>query len=246
MALKKKISKVEFDALKPEVQALYVPDGDKGDAYKVDLDGDDDPVELKRAKDREKARADDAEKKLKEIEDKRKEDEEAIARGKGDLKTIEDSWKSKLSDQKNRSDGEIAKYRAVISKQFVSDVARNMAKDVSNAPDLLLPHIQSRLTVEYDGEGMPTTRVLDAEGKISASTVADLQAEMIANPKFKSIILATKASGGAGLPSLRQPGGGAPIKAPVIPGTETVNLAKLSPKQMVEHIKANPTQQEGT
>ena len=51
MALKRKITKADYDKLAADLKTEYVADGD--DNYRLDLDGEEDTGALKRAKDRE-------------------------------------------------------------------------------------------------------------------------------------------------------------------------------------------------
>ena len=61
MALKRKITKADYDKLAADLKTEYVADGD--DNYRLDLDGEEDTGALKRAKDRETQLRKDAEKK---------------------------------------------------------------------------------------------------------------------------------------------------------------------------------------
>jgi len=51
MALKRKIDKKTYDALSDDLKAEYTADGE---GYILDIDGDENPDELRRARDREK------------------------------------------------------------------------------------------------------------------------------------------------------------------------------------------------
>ena len=50
MALKKKLTKAEYEKLSEHIKAEYIEDGD---GFRLDIDGDEDTGALKRAKDRE-------------------------------------------------------------------------------------------------------------------------------------------------------------------------------------------------
>jgi len=66
---------------------------------------------------------------------------------------------------------------------------------LQGSANVLLPHIRSRLAVDYV-DGNPITRVLGPDGKPSAATLDELKAEFVANEAFAPIIAGSKASGG--------------------------------------------------
>lgn len=232
MALKRKINKTTFDKLSEEIKKEYKA-GSSDDEFILDTEGDEDTGALKRAKDREAQLRREAEEKLREATEKLEGLESGDARKKGDIETLEKSWKKKLDDKEKELGEKLTKAQAHIQRTLVDNVAKDIAHKISNAPALLLPHIRSRIVADLDGDE-PVTRVLDANGKPSALTVEDLQKEFVANKDFSAIILASKASGGAGKPS-NGTGGGAPtLNQPDKPA----DLSKLNPSQMVEHLKA--------
>ena len=75
----------------------------------------------------------------------------------------------------------------------VNAEARRIAGELAipGSADVLLPHIKARL--KYDS-GKVT--VLDAEGKPSASTPAELAKEIASNKAFAPLIVASLANGG--------------------------------------------------
>lgn len=193
MALKRKIDKAAFDKLSAEIKAEYVEkDGD----YVLDVDGDDggeDVGALRRAKDREVQARKDAEAKARDAEAKLAEIDTETARKGGDIATLEKSWQKKLDDQKAESDAALAKKDTFISSQLVDNVATQIAGEISTTPALILPHIKARLTADMTGD-TPATQYLGKDGK---PTTADaFKKEFVDNPDFKSIIRASKASGG--------------------------------------------------
>ena len=229
MALKKKLSKAEYDKLSDAIKAEYIEDGD---GFRLDIDGDEDTGALKRAKDREAQLRRDAEAKLREAQEELDRINGDDARKKGDIATLEKSWQKKLEDQKAEYEGRVGKLTAHTTKTLVDNVATQIATKISNAPALLLPHIKSRLQADFEGDA-PVTRVLDKDGKPSAMTVEELAAEFVANKDFSAIITASKASGGAGKPS-NNSGGGAPNNS-----DKPADLASMNPAQLAEHIKAS-------
>lgn len=229
MALKKKLSKAEYEKLSDAIKAEYIEDGD---GFRLDIDGDEDTGALKRAKDREAQLRRDAEAKLREAQEELDRINGDDARKKGDIATLEKSWQKKLEDQKAEYEGKVSKLTSHTTKTLVDNVATQIASKISNAPALLLPHIKSRLQADFEGDA-PVTRVLDKDGKPSAMTVEELAAEFVANKDFSAIITASKASGGAGKPS-NNSGGGAPNNS-----DKPADLASMNPAQLAEHIKAS-------
>jgi alanyl-tRNA synthetase len=232
MALKKKLTKAEYEKLSEHIKAEYIEDGD-GDGFRLDIDGDEDTGALKRAKDREAQLRREAETKLREAQEQLDALGNDDARKKGDIQTLEKSWQKKLEDQKAEYEGKLGKLTSHTQKQLVDNVATQIASKISNAPALLLPHIKARLQADFEGDA-PITRILDKDGKPSAMTVEQLSAEFVANKDFSAIITASKASGGAGKPS-NQNGGGAPNNSDKPPA----DLASMNPAQLAEHIKAS-------
>lgn len=227
MALKKKLSKEDYEKLSAHLKTEYIEDGE---GYKLDIDGDEDTGALKRAKDREAQLRKEAEKELKEAREKLAEIEGNDARKNGDIKTLEKSWSDKHESIKTEYEGKIGKLTSFISTALVDNVALQIASEISTAPKLLIPHIKARLAADFDGE-TPSTRVLDAAGKPSALKIDELKQEFVANKDFASIIIASKASGGAGKPN--NTGSGAPNS-----DHKPLNLATANPTQIAEHLKA--------
>lgn len=236
MALKKKLTKEEYAKLSDALKAEYIEDGD---GFRLDVDGEEDTGALKRAKDREAQLRREAEKAKKELEDRLAEIEGDDARKKGDIATLEKSWQKKLDDQKAEYEGKVAKLTGHTTKSLVDNVALSIASKISNAPNVILPHIRARLQADFEGDE-PKTRVLDKDGKPSAMTVDELSAEFVANKDFSAIITASKASGGAGKPS--QNGGG----APKINGQsdKPADLSKMNPQELAAHLKEAKAQTE--
>ena len=229
MALKKKLTKAEYEKLSEHIKAEYIEDGD---GFRLDIDGDEDTGALKRAKDREAQLRRDAEAKLREAQEELDRINGDDARKKGDIATLEKSWQKKLDDTKAEYEGKVSKLTTHTTKTLVDNVATQIATKISNAPALLLPHVKSRLQADFEGDS-PVTRVLDKDGKPSAMTVEELAAEFVANKDFSAIITASKASGGAGKPSNNN-GGGAPNNS-----DKPADLASMNPAQLAEHIKAS-------
>lgn len=195
--MKRKITKAEYDALVDAVKAHYKADGDN---YLLQLaeDADNDPVELRRARDREREAAKDAKKKADDLQIKLDELNNNSARKNGDIEALENSWKQKLKDAGTASEAAIAKLKESLKKLLVKDKAASIAKELAgDSAELLQPHIESRLQADLDG-AEPITRILDTNGALSAKSLDDLQKEIVADKRFSAIIVASRASGGAG------------------------------------------------
>lgn len=232
MALKKKITAEQFEKLSADLKTEYIKDGDE---YKLDVEGDEDTGALRRAKDREAQARRDAEARAKELEEKLEAIEGDDARKKGDVATLEKSWQAKLDKQKADAEASISKLTSHIQKNLVDAKAMEIASKISKSPALILPHIKARLLADFEGDS-PVTRVLDKDGKVSASSLDELQAEFVANPDFSAIIIASKASGGAGGGTKNNGGSGA---APAFKTTDnSADLSSMTPEQLVAHIDA--------
>jgi len=235
MALKRKITKEVFDKLSADLKAEYV---EKDGEYVLDVDGDDnneDVGALRRAKDREVQARKDAEKKAREAEAKLAELDGNDARKRGDIEALEKSWKDKYDKDTGELKTKLEAKDGFISKSLVDNVASSIAAEISTTPALILPHIRARLTADLEGD-TPTTKVLGADGKPSASTVDDLKKEFVDNKEFATIIRASKASGG-GAPDKGQRTrlGGASHNQP---GDKPTPLAALPAKDLAAQLKA--------
>lgn len=194
MALKAKIDKATFDALPDAVKFEYKPDGE---GFKLDIDDAEIASEMRRARDREKLRADEAEAARLEAERKLGEVEGNDARKRGDLDSIERSWSQKVEAAKTEAGKIIDKLKAQLSTLLVTDKAREIAQEISTAPAVLLPHIIAKLTADLEGE-TPTTRVLGEDGKPTALTLDDLKKSFVDSKDFAPIIIGSKATGSGG------------------------------------------------
>ncbi len=243
MALKQKIDKAAYDALPEAIKFEYKADA--AGAYVLDVEGYEDPGELRRAKDREaqarkeeKARADKAEADLKALQEANGDTDEARARKAGDIVTLEKSWQGKLTAAEQAAKDALAKERARTTRFLVDGVAQEIAGRISVSPSLLLPHIKARLAADFDGDE-PTTRVLGADGKLSALTIADLEKEFVANTDFAAIIKGSDASGG-GANGGQQKNGGAAKKLSEMNDAERVAFQKANPAEFKKQVAAQP------
>jgi hypothetical protein len=194
--LKLKISKDDHGKLPADIQKEYKAEGEE---FVLDTDVKfEDVTPLKNALAAEKDHRKKATEKVTQLETQvaalNDEKEKLEARAKP-ASELEKSWQAKLekttTDLKAREDA----LRKQLNTLLVDNVAIGIANEVATSPELLLPHLKSRLTVE-EVDGKFVTRVLDGEGKASALSVNELKQEVIANKQFAPIIKASNASGG--------------------------------------------------
>lgn len=192
MALKRKISKQVYEKLPEALKAEY---SESDGEFVLDIDGDEDTGALKRAKDRETQLRKEAEKKARELEEQLASVSDVDARKKGDIETLEKSWKKKHEETEAQYKARIEKLTNYTTKTLIDGAAGQMASKISTVPTLMARAIRERLSVDLDGDE-PTLRVLDTAGKPSALTIDELAQEFIANKDFSSIIVGSKATGG--------------------------------------------------
>lgn len=206
MALKRKISKESYGELSEVLQGEYV---EKDDDYILNIEGEEDTGKLKRAKDREVERRKEAEKAKREAEERLAEVEGDDARKRGDIETLEKSWKSKADKIENEYKDKLTKRDEFVKKTLIDNVALDMANGFKN-PALMMPHIEKRLGVDLEGDDFKSV-VLDAKGNRSALTIDELKKEFVANPNFADMIVVSKASGSGASTKNNPIGGGAPV-----------------------------------
>ena len=231
MALKKKITKEAYDKLSDALKAEYV---EKDGAYVLDVEGDEDTGALKRAKDRESQLRKDAEQRAREAEERLAEIEGDDARKKGDIATLEKKWKKDLEEANAKSSATIAKLTAHTTKTLLDGTAQQIAAKISTVPALMAKAIRERLAVNFDGDE-PTLQILDAAGKPSAMTLEQLSQEFVANKEYSGIIVGSKATGGGAAKDgfAKRNGGAAQDNT-----DKPVSLAKMNPRELAEHLKA--------
>ncbi len=251
MALKKILSQEDYDKLDNPTKILY--DKKDDDKYHLDLEKDD-AAELRRAKDHEVEARKKAEGELatttaalkvftdaEEANKKKKADakDDGLKKA-GDVEALEASWQAKLNKQTEESDKVIASLKSAYTLDVVDARAKTLASAVSESPELLLPHIRSRFSVDFTGDA-PVVRILDEEGKISALTSEDLQKEVVNDKRYAAIITGSKASGGG---AKGGDGGGATKKFGEMNAVERKTLRDENPGEYDRQVaaeKAAPT-----
>lgn len=218
-----------LDNLEGVDEALHTLYEERDGKFHLLLDGYEDPVKLKSAKDHEKRARQAAEQKVRELTEQVEQLTEKVSeiddtknRKPGDVGALEQSYKDKIEKIKAEHKKELAARDAQISKLLVDNVADTMAAELSDAPELLSEIIRKRLKAE-NGE----TRVLDANGELSATTVEELRDELRANKKYAAIIRGSQANGGGS-------GGGGKG------GSATKSFKDMSEKERTDLAKSNP------
>lgn len=242
MALKSTLESVE-GLPEPIVKEYKLIEVDGKKVYQLDVEGMEDTGALKRAKDHEKKARQEAEAKSKSHEselEKAKEEIDQMRRGaipKGDVEKLEASWKDKLAKKEAELGGERDAALGTIQQLLVDNVAQQIANKISNSPDLMIPQIKMRLGTEKTSAGY-VTRVLDKEGKPSATSIEELQKELTSDKRFAAIIISSKASGSGAA------GGGGSGGAPVVDPKFNPNTA--TPQQLAAHITAKKAAEAAT
>lgn len=238
MALKRKITKVEFDALDDLFKAEYE---EKDGGYVLDTD---DATELRNALERqkevgraEKERADRLQAEKEEAETGRVAAEAETARKKGDVTAIEASWQAKVDLEKNKAKTANEKLQLQLRTLLVDNVAVQLANELSDSPKILLPHIRERIYTDFEGDE-PVTRIRSPDGKPSALTVADLREEFLANADFSSIVTGTRATGGNAGQQRNGTNGSGGKKIKDMNEMERVALQKQNPDDFRRRIAA--------
>ena len=243
MALKFKIGKSVYDALPDDVKKEYKQTGDD---YTLDLDGYEDPAELRRARDHEKdaaaeakrqaaaekRRADDAERKAKDLEASGKSVDDAVKAKETEMQTKYDTDTKALTD---KLDG----LTQSVVKSTKNSIAGNLANKISTSPSLLIDKLAARIAVEIDEKTHEVKHyILGSDGKRSASTIEDLEKEALKNKEWAPILRGTRGNGGGGAPPMPG-GGGAPRSQQThTPGTPPDDLTKLPASELAARITA--------
>lgn len=193
--MKIRISKAEYDALSDALKLIYVVDGD---AYKLPLSEGEDPGALRRALDREKLETKAAKETLATAQAELDALKIEPARKTGDIAVLEKSWGDKLIKRENELNQQIATLKKSLESTLIDHATATVVGAITAKPEnasLMHPHIKERFEVVYDGD-LPTVKIKDATGRISAMNFDELQKELIATPKFSSVVVGSKASGG--------------------------------------------------
>lgn len=217
-----------MDAVPAELANFYT---EVNGVAQLQIDGYEDPAELRRARDREKEAARTLRESLTsvktELNDTLAQLDEARRQGgnKINVDQLENSYKQRLNSAGARAD----KLKDYIKRNMIDSTADVMAADVSLAPSIMRRIIAERLAVEFDENDMPSLRVLDGEGQISSLSTSDLRREIIDNKEYASIIKIGKATGSGASGHNGRGGGGAAPKP-----------HEMTTEQRAEFLKSDP------
>lgn len=237
------ITEDEYKTLPKSVQALFKKNSDGGYSPVTSEDGGD-TDKLKNALQRErddntqlKKDIADIKKEQKRLQDEAEAREADNSKKKGDVDALEKSWQAKMdklaADAKAKEDRLLGQLR----KATVEAEATRMASELSEHPELLLPHIQGRLDMEINEEtGEVKVRVLGADGKPTADTVEDFRKNVVADNKLAPLIKASEASGG-GAGGSKGRSGSAEKPLSEMTATEEAAFANANPERYAELTK---------
>lgn len=233
--MKFKITKAEFDALSPEVQAFYKASGSD---YQLSIEGGptDGTEELERMKTKHQMAEDHRKKAEKRLADAEAREEKlkkdlASASGAEAIKKIQDDHSADLeriraereTEKKNFIDQRNDLLRQQQAQRFRSEILAE-----GDLADLVAERYSSRLTVE-EVNGEPVVRVLDTDGKASTQSLDELQKEFVDNKAYQSVVK-IKAGGG----------GGASPNSPGSAGNERKKLSEMTGLEEAAFEKEDP------
>jgi hypothetical protein len=244
MALALKIGTAAYEKLPADVKKEYTKNGEE---YVLDVEGYEDPVALRNARDHEKTAAADAkreaaaakaaqaaaERKLADLGDVDKTKEAAVAAARLEVET-------RMGTDLTKATETLEKLRSTTIETARTSAAMAIANKISTSPSLLGPRVMDRIEVVLGDDFKPTVQFKDKTGKVAALSAEDIEKEFSTNPEFAPIIKASGGSGGGGAP--RQPGGGgAPRPGTTPPLTsdgKPADLSKMSAAELTAHIRA--------
>jgi len=236
MSLKSVLASLE--GIPEAIQAQYKEHDGK---FHLDIDGIDDHHgvgALKRAKDYEKENArkakDESLRLTSELEVARSEIDDLKKSGipKGDVERLEQSYKDRHAKSDASYQDKIKSLTSSLERLLLDGQAMSMANEVAAKTEyveILLPHIRSRLKMEAGEGDTHVVRIVDRDGKPSASTIEDLKKELLGNKAFAAILTGSKAAGG-GAGGGSGNGGGAPKKLNEMNDAERTKFAKDDPQ----------------
>lgn len=224
MAIKRKLTEAEVQALPADFQKEYKAVGDG--TFVLDVEGEDfEHVSNKRrieAEHREKA-----EKKARDLQDQL----DDVRRGnipKADVEALEKSWREKQADADKKYQTREAELTQALSKTVLDSLAGGIASELFTVPDVMTSNIRSRLEVEIV-DGNPLVRILK-DGKRSAMSAEDLKNELKGDAKLAPILIGSSAAGSGASGGNGNSGGGT---------TSVTEFNKLNDKQRTEMYEKN-------
>ena len=241
MAMTRRITKAVYDKLSDELKKEYKLDADEKNAT-LDLTDYEDPAELRRAKDREAQDARDLRTELRETKSALEALQAKDGKGNKDIETLERSWQEKLDAEKAKLQTRLDKLTRDATDGHRGALARDLANKLSTDPDIILPHIERRIQVELNENDERVTKILDADGKISAKTLSELESDILADKRFSRILKGSNASGGSadrtGGREQNGSGGGAGGRSGTNPN-QSPDLSKMKPAELAAYLAEN-------
>lgn len=241
MALKAKLTEADYNKLSADLKKEYTKNDD-GD-YVLEVEGGEDVGALKRAKDHEATERKRLAKEAKEAKEALElaQQELADAKEAGKKKqtdgeaAIEKAWKTKLEKVEKELKAQLEAANTALQTHLVDSVATTMATELAGEnSELLMPHIKGRLKAEIV-DGKAITRVLGADGAVSAATVDEFKKEVLSNQKFAAVLVGSKGSGG-GASGSRKAGSGASKKLSEMSGLEEAQFANANPAEYAQML----------
>lgn len=219
MTVKRKLSKSEWEILADPVKGLYKVDGD---SYILDFEDKafetlkDENAVLKAEK--AKGDAEEAARIAAAEERGRKKAEEEYKQAKADknVEAIEASWTKKYGELEVKLKAAEDAHQVFARKAMIDSAVVEMANRISTTPELIYPHIERRLDLDFSG-AEPKLFVKDESGLRSALTLQELEKSFVDNSKFATIIKQNGAGSGATVPPNSQttpPSGASGVQEP--------------------------------
>jgi hypothetical protein len=213
--LRNGIDKAAFDALPDVLKAEYKATGDN-----YTLQHDEDVGALKRAKDREKERADGLAVELSTEKNAHANTRKDATKEGTPLQIAEAAKLKALEEVKpklERADRLETRLKTSALNQTASELAAKIGGDKNKVA--LLPHIEKRLDVSLDDNDEVKLVIKGADGKPTALKIDDLEKEVRGDKNLASLVVVSAANGGVSRPvqGVKQsPASSAGEKAPLL------------------------------
>ena len=184
MEIDKSIGTEEWEKLPEPVRDLYTK---VGEMYLLNVKGQEPPPASERKAEAEVIRL------TAEIEALRAESEERAQKTAEEQTALLKKRNQETVDKLRR---ELAQRDAFAETHEIQRIAQELAAKISNAPEILLPHLKSRLkAATMNGE--VRVQVVDREGRESGISIDELGKEFVNNPTFSSVMKSQNKSVGS-------------------------------------------------
>lgn len=219
MALKRKLSKAEFEVLNESLRGEYK---EKDGNYFLDVDDATELINtLERLKSENKGNVELVAQLNQQIEEKQQE----IARKNGDMAAVDKEWKKKLDETSNQHKNEIEALKSVARDGYLKSIL-DQVTPIFNLPERhVLRDFSERIQVTFEN-GKPMHKVLGKDGNVSELTIGDLTKEFVDNPDYSPYIIQSRASGGT--PPSGNPPSGSGVK----------NFSEMTLVEQEAHLKS--------